>query len=144
MRIFLNLPASCCNFTGRNVLHIKISAKFDVDFYVTFLNFQTSSMLSGLMNVIALQKLHAFIKTLQNCSPHPNLRQISTLTVVWPFRTAKTNSRSHGWKAVTPCEHNNSLEIACFILLLLLRCFPYENHKRIWHWPLCSLCELSG
>ncbi len=36
--MLLNLSASCCNFTGRIALHIKISSKFDVDVCVTFLS----------------------------------------------------------------------------------------------------------
>ncbi len=39
MIMLQNVPASCCNFTGSDVL-IRISAKFDVDLCVTFLNFQ--------------------------------------------------------------------------------------------------------
>ncbi len=35
-----NLPASCCNCTGGDVLLIRISTKFDLDLCVTFLNFQ--------------------------------------------------------------------------------------------------------
>ncbi len=35
-----NVSASYCNFTGSDVLLIRISAKFDVDLCATFLNFQ--------------------------------------------------------------------------------------------------------
>ncbi len=35
-----NLPSSYCNFTGSDLLPIRLSAKFDVDLCVTFLNFQ--------------------------------------------------------------------------------------------------------
>ncbi len=52
-----NLPASCCNFTGTDVL-IKISAKFDVDLCLTFLNFQSNPKSNDLMNAMIPQKLH--------------------------------------------------------------------------------------
>ncbi len=35
-----NVPTSCCNFTGSDVRLNRISAKFDADLCVTFLNFQ--------------------------------------------------------------------------------------------------------
>ncbi len=34
----LNMPASCCNYTGSNVLHIKIWAKFNDDHCTTLLS----------------------------------------------------------------------------------------------------------
>ncbi len=52
-----NLPASCCNFTGSDVLLIRISTKFDVDLCVTFLNFQAGSIWEDLVNVITFHKL---------------------------------------------------------------------------------------
>ncbi len=53
-----NLPTSCCNFTGRDVLFIRISAEFDVDLCVTFLNFQSNPKSNDLVNGIISQKLH--------------------------------------------------------------------------------------
>ncbi len=47
-----NLPASCCNCTGSDILLIRISAKFDLDLCVTFLNFQAGSVWKCLMNTI--------------------------------------------------------------------------------------------
>ncbi len=53
-----NLPTSCCNFTGRDVLFIRISAEFNVDLCVTFLNFQSNPKSNDLVNGIIPQKLH--------------------------------------------------------------------------------------
>ncbi len=53
-----NSPASCCNFTRSYVLLIRISAKFDVDLCVTFLNFQSKPKSNDLVNTIIPQKLH--------------------------------------------------------------------------------------
>ncbi len=52
-----NLPASCCNLTGSDILCIIISAKFDVDLCVTFLNFQSDPKSNDLVNGITPQKL---------------------------------------------------------------------------------------
>ncbi len=51
-----NLHASCCNITGRDVILIRISAKFEVDFCVTFLKFQTNPKSIDLVNAITPQK----------------------------------------------------------------------------------------
>ncbi len=53
-----NVPASCCNFIGSNVLLIGISAKFDVELCVTFLNFRYNPKSNDLVNTITPQKLH--------------------------------------------------------------------------------------
>ncbi len=53
-----NLPSSCCNIIGSDVILIRISDKFDVDLCVTFLNFQYNPKSSDLVNAITLQKLH--------------------------------------------------------------------------------------
>ncbi len=57
MKMHQNLPASCCNFIGSDVLLIRISNKFALDLCVTFLNFQASSIWEDVVNVIALHKL---------------------------------------------------------------------------------------
>ncbi len=54
-----NVHTSCCNFTGSDVLHIRILAKFYFDLSATFLNFQYSSMSSYLVNVMTPQNLPA-------------------------------------------------------------------------------------
>ncbi len=53
-----NLPASCCNFIGSDVLLIRISAKFDFDLCLTFLNFQYNPKSNDLVNAITPLKLH--------------------------------------------------------------------------------------
>ncbi len=53
-----NVPASCCNFTGSDVLLIRISAMFDVDLCVTFLNFQSNPKSNNIVNVITPPNLH--------------------------------------------------------------------------------------
>ncbi len=53
-----NLPASCCNFSGSDVLLIIISAKFDVDVCVTFVTFQSNTKSNDLVNAITPQILH--------------------------------------------------------------------------------------
>ncbi len=45
-----NFPTSCCNFTGSDVL--RISAEFDVDLCVTFLNFQSNPKSNDIVNGI--------------------------------------------------------------------------------------------
>ncbi len=52
-----NVLASCCNFTGSDVLHIRILAKFYFDLSTTFLNFQYSSRY--LVNLMTPHNLHA-------------------------------------------------------------------------------------
>ncbi len=47
-----NLPASCCNFTGSDVLLIRISAKFYIDLCEIFLYFQSNPKSNDLVNVI--------------------------------------------------------------------------------------------
>ncbi len=51
-----NLPASC-NFTGSDVLLIRISAKFDVDLCMTFLKFEACGIQKDLVNAITLHNL---------------------------------------------------------------------------------------
>ncbi len=51
------LTASCYNFTGSDVLLIRISAKFDVHLYVTFFNFQAGGIRKELVNATTLHKL---------------------------------------------------------------------------------------
>ncbi len=52
-----NLPASCCNCTGSDVLLIGISTKFDLDLCVTFINFQAGSIWEDLVNTITFRRL---------------------------------------------------------------------------------------
>ncbi len=52
-----NLPSSCCDFTGNDLLLIRLSAMFDVDLCVTFLNFQYNPKSNDLVNEITPQKL---------------------------------------------------------------------------------------
>ncbi len=77
-----NLPASCCNFTGSDVLLIRISAKFDVDLCVTFLNFQTSSQSSCLVNVITPQVLPIWCCNLKGMFSTSTYQTSSILTFV--------------------------------------------------------------
>ncbi len=65
-----NLPASCCNFTGSDVL-IRISAKFDLDLCVTFKS-------NDLVNAITPQKLHAHVPccSFTGIFPHQNFGQV--------------------------------------------------------------------
>ncbi len=53
-----NVPSSYCNVTGSDLLLVRLSAKFDVDLYVTFLNFQYNPKSNNFVNVITPQKLH--------------------------------------------------------------------------------------
>ncbi len=53
-----NLSPSCCKFIGSDVLLVRISAKFDVDLCVTFLNFQYNPKSNDFVNATTPQKLH--------------------------------------------------------------------------------------
>ncbi len=74
MIITQNLPASC-NFTGNDVL-IRISAKFDVNLCVTFLNFQSNPESNDLVNAITPQKLHVPFSSFTCILPHQNFGQV--------------------------------------------------------------------
>ena len=63
------MPASCCNFTGSNVLHIKRSAKIEVDLCTIFLNFQSTPKSNGFVNSTGYQP------TLMDISEAMGLRQ---------------------------------------------------------------------
>ncbi len=71
-----NLPASCCNFTGSNVLHIKIFAKFDVDLFVTILNYQFNLALKWPSECNYSWNCMYHVITLQGCSRHKRFSQV--------------------------------------------------------------------
>ncbi len=85
-----NLPSSCCNFISSDVLLIRISAMFDVDLCVTFLNFQYNPRSYDLVNAITPQKLHIpfcsftgmYFTNLANC-------YVDLYATFWTFRAAQ-------------------------------------------------------
>ncbi len=70
-----NLLSSCCNFIGSNVLLVRISAKFDVELCVTFLNFQYNPKSNDLVNAITPQKLHVPCCNFTGIFSHQNFCQ---------------------------------------------------------------------
>ncbi len=68
-----------------DVLYIKISDEFNIDLCVTFLNFQTSSRSSCLVNTITLQELPVSFCNFTEVFSTSKSQIISMLTFVWPF-----------------------------------------------------------
>ncbi len=79
--------ASCCNFIGSDVLLIRISAKFDVDLGVTFLNFQYNPKSNDLVNAIITLKLHVACCSFTGVFSTSEFLPSFMLIFMQPFRT---------------------------------------------------------
>ncbi len=90
------------NCTGSDVQLIRISAKFDVDLCVTFLNFQAGGVWKDLVNMVTLHKLLVSSCNLIVVFCTSKSWKGLTLTFVWPFWTFKLD------QGQLPCEHVNS------------------------------------
>ncbi len=80
-----NVSASCCNFTGSDVLLIRISAKFDLDLCVTFLTFQSNPKSSDLVNAITHQKLDVPCCSFTGIFATPEFQRSFMLIFMQPF-----------------------------------------------------------
>ncbi len=130
MIMYQNLPASCCNCRGSDVLLIRISTKIDVDLCVTFLNVQAGSIWEDLVNVITIHKLPVSSCNLTVVFSRSKSWRSSILTFVWPFWTFNlAQGQVTLWK--------------CYLLsnwmhhvVTLQRYSPHQNLRQVRYWPL--------
>ncbi len=125
-------------FLYQDVLHIKISNKFDVDLCVTFLNFQTSSHSSCLVNTITTQELHA------SCNFTGIFSTLKSWTsLMLTFLTFWTRSSNGICRNLLWMWYRNSW-ICMHHVVTLQGCSPHNILRIVWCWSLCDLFDLSS
>ncbi len=160
-----NLPASCYNCTGSDVLLIRMSAKFDVDLCVTFLNIQICIKISEELNVsLCLTFLTCWTRSCSN----GNILQLLVNMIMpqnWPqscyncagsdillirisakfdldYCVTFLNFQAGSiWKDFVNAITLYKLPVSSCNLIIV---FSTSKSWKIWCWPLCDLFELSN